>query len=487
MTDIAGTPIDSADKPFRAAVTRPYLKAAWWAQMILLGLAGALVIPTTLVQSHLFLLPGLALAGVVIWLGRSGRLAQPAQPGWVFALILLTVALGLRLAAMGLRFEPSDDFLVYHQAGIAMSQQWSLGAEGYRCFYPPGQVFALGLVYRLLGPNIQAAQLLNIAYAAGTVLGIWYLGRQLFSDPVGRTGALLYAVAPSQVLGCLLTGAEVPGAFWLVTGLCAYAGTVARGRRPVMGMALTGVLLGVGALVRPQLLLLTGPLALHTLMIRKRPWPRRLALAGLLGVAALLTILPWTIRNYRVTGGFILISSNGGGNLWSANNDAAQGQYTEWVWVHLFTHAENDLQLQRMGMEHGLAWIRNNPGRFALLACKKFALFWATDHEIAWWATVHCGYGEDNPIGCWMIGLSNGHYLATMLAAVAAVFLLRRRLITDGRWSVLPGLLICYTAVHMVFESQGKYRFVLTPLLCLLAAMVIAVGRSRASEQDSSS
>ena len=57
--------------------------------------------------------------------------------------------------------------------------------------------------------------------------------------------------------------------------------------------------------------------------------PRRgiVALALMLTVAALL-ILPWTLRNYRATGAFIPINSNGGWTFYLGNSPATEYNVT---------------------------------------------------------------------------------------------------------------------------------------------------------------
>jgi hypothetical protein len=278
---------------------------------------------------------------------------------------------------------------------------------------------------------------------------------------------------PSQILGCVLIGAEVPGAAWMVFGLALYAWGASRRRPRLWMLALAGVCFGIGALIRPQVLLVAAVAAAHLLYVSRRRWLRALPAAAVLGAATLATVAPWTIRNYHVTGGFILISSNGGGNLYSANNPEAKGKYTESAWVYLFVRLETYLELQRIGTRCALAWIRANPGAFAKLSLRKLLIFWCSDGDIAWWAAGHCGWGDGSEPAYWAMGLSNGFYLAMMAAAVAALWVHRRSLRASRMWQLVPLVAAYYTVVHMVFESQDKYHFVLMGVLVLLAALWI--------------
>ena len=413
--------------------------------------------------------------------GRNGEWITRTSP-WQWMLAVGALAFTVRAVTVLLvPYRPCADFLVYHDAGVAMAQKWTLGAQpdsealGLRCFFPPGQVFALGVMYRLFNNSVLAAQMLNVVYGTLTVLGIWYVGMKMFGEQVGRAAALLAALLPSAIFGCMLLGAEVPETFWLVAALCLYVRAVS-GRGRLAAALGCGILLGVGALIRPTYVLLGIPIGLHMLLAWKGRRRRALAAAGMLmlGVAAI--VGPWTLRNYYVTGGFILVSSNGGGNLYSANNDNAQGAYTPEAWQYVFDTATDDLTLQSIGMDCAKKWIRANPRRFVKLSLWKFVLFWHTDKEIAWWALqqTHEQHPEMPIPARWRLlgqSVSTGYYAACMLAAAGAVILRVRRLLRSSEWMLIPVICMYFTALHMVFESQGKYHFMLVAPLCILTAL----------------
>jgi 4-amino-4-deoxy-L-arabinose transferase-like glycosyltransferase len=404
---------------------------------------------------------------------------------WVVTLVL--IAAGVRLGCVLLvPYAPSADFRVYHETGLRMADTWTLSCEAaagkplYRCFFPPGQVFTLGVIYSLFAPSVSSAQILNVIYGVLTVIGIWYLGRKFFSPRAARSGSLLAALIPSGVFGCVLIGAEVPATFWLILGLCIYAGGVERRGSRIAAIA-CGVCLGIGSLIRPTLVLAGIPIALHmVLSYRQRSRPVVCGAAIALGVAVV--VLPWTYRNHKVTGGFVLLSSNGGGNLYSANNDEARGAYTESAWVHLFENCDDDLSLQRMGMGMALDWIAANPGRFVALSVRKFTLFWRTDKDIAWWATVQPRMEHPElppaPIpGHIAQGISCGFYVGCFAVSLLGLWSQRKRLISTRGWLIVLPIFLYFTLVHMVFEAQDKYHFVLTPLVCMMAGVAAGIGK----------
>lgn len=466
--------------PSELPVPARYGRAVWIVTFAGLTVIGALALSSGLSWVLAWPLPG-GLLTVGLLLGMRFRrgvwMTRFSTRRWVVG--VLGVALVLRLACVLLTpYHPVRDFAAYHDAGVDMAKNWTLGT-GYRCFWPPGQIFSLGVVYRLSNNSVLAGQILNVIYATLTVLGVWYIARKVFGDRVARSAILLAAMLPSTIFACMLQGAEVPEAFWLVLALCFYVGAVDRTSSLLAGLA-CGLSLGIGALIRPTYLLLPVPIALH--MLLSSPRRGRAALCGAaIALGTCLAVLPWTIRNYCVTGGVILISSNGGGNLYSANNPDSNGGYTKQAWELLTREAHDDVSLQRLGMKKAGEWIRKHPGQFIYLMGPKFYHFWSGDRDTTWWAMTLPTqlFPELNVPRWWQLTAMEGatmFYSICLLAGAFGVYRARRRMMRDRAWMVLPVLAVYFTAVHMVFESQAKYHYMLAPLLCIFAALATLTG-----------
>jgi len=466
--------------------TRSYSRFAW---ALTMGLFAAIFVLAALRTWFYFwvwaVLGAIPVIAMVCLLAKRKRkpLTKMKELHWVVMLVL--IAATVRCACVLLiPYVPSADFQVYHETGLRMADSWTLGCKAaadkplYRSFFPPGQVFTLGVLYSMFGSDVRVGQIFNVIYGTLTAVAVWYLGRMFFGSPAGCLASLLTALVPSGIFAVLLIGAEVPATFWLILGLCVYAGGVQARRSNIAGI-ICGICLGIGSLIRPTLVLLVIPIALHMLLShheRRRSLVR--AASILLGLA--LTVLPWTYRNYKVTGGFLLISSNAGGNLYSANNDEATGAYTESAWTDLFDRCDDDLSLQRTGMRMGTDWIAANPGRFVALAARKFAILWETDKDIAWWATVRPRMDHPElpvpPIaGHIAQGVSCGFYVACFGAASIALWSKRKRLIRTHTWTIVLPIFLYFTLVHMVFEAQDKYHFMLTPLVCVMAGAAAGI------------
>ena len=100
--------------------------------------------------------------------------------------------------------------------------------------------------------------------------------------------------------------------------------------------------------------------------------------AGLTAICALfmiLTVSPWTVRNYSVHGKFIPVSTNGGVNLWIGNNPNATGDWID-PSDYRTPAASTEYEIDREYYNEALRYISSNPGRAIVLALKKFIILW---------------------------------------------------------------------------------------------------------------
>lgn len=194
-------------------------------------------------------------------------------------------------------------------------------------FRPPGYPYFLSLIYRVTGPSIPAAMLVQAALGMVAVVLAFVLARGL----VGRAGALVVAAGMSWYWALIYFEQELLDATLLVVlGLLLLLSLRSWPERLTWRRAiLSGVLLGIFALTRPNVLLFGLVVVVWGWwLLRKRETPGPFA-AALIGfpLAAAVAIAPATIRNYVVAREFVLISSNGGINLHIGNNTE-----TDCVW-----------------------------------------------------------------------------------------------------------------------------------------------------------
>lgn len=265
-------------------------------------------------------------------------LPRPSRRSAWFLALLCLVAVGLRLVVLQ-QFEarhpladyPAIDERSYDAWGAEIAAGDWLGDEVF--FQEPLYPYFLGGVYALLGHDLHRARLVQCLLGGLTVLLLWELTRRVFGERAAWFSASGFALyPPALLLPCLLLK---PNLFLpLFTGLALLlVGGAQRGR----GWLAAGVLAGLGALLRGNLLILLPLLVLWPVARRRGRWGgaaggwRR---AGLFAAGAALVLLPVALRNHHVGGVLALTTSGAGTNVFGGNNaDNPYGVATEFPWV----------------------------------------------------------------------------------------------------------------------------------------------------------
>ena len=202
--------------------------------------------------------------------------------------------------------------------------------------YPPLFPALLSVPSYLGATSVDAQRLFLCFVGAGTVVLIGLLGRRVGGAIVGVAAAAIAAVYPMLFLGEAVLMAESLFAF-LVTAMLLLAYRAADAPSPLRFGAL-GLVIGLGALTRAEALLfvvvLVIPLALG---IRSLATKRRILLAGVAAAVAVLTVLPWTIRNAARLHAFVPISNNIGTAVDGANCDLTYSGAQIGLWRETFT------------------------------------------------------------------------------------------------------------------------------------------------------
>jgi hypothetical protein len=186
---------------------------------------------------------------------------------------------------------------------------------------PPGYAFFLRSVYAVLGRSFFTAQLVqNLLNSISPVL-LFLLAARLLGTTAGACSGFLAAVSPQ--LGCAsnLLSPDAMSALPLLAASLLLAGAAPDREPSLRCSAAAGVLIGVSAWLRPNLVLMAPFLAVALLALCRLP-RRAVGRLALIAAAALLTLAPITLRNYVIFGELIPISINGGLTLWQGVADA---------------------------------------------------------------------------------------------------------------------------------------------------------------------
>lgn len=380
--------------------------------------------------------------------------------------LILAFAFVVRAAtAFAFQFQPVSDYAGYEHMALNLLAGKGLLEGGNSAFLNAGYpLFVLAPVFAIFGHHLLAALFANALLCTVSAWLVYLIAKQAGAGKLGRLlSAGIYAIyLPSWIYAAYLSKENLMTPLMLAVVLlslrCAY--------HPSARMAISvGAVLGLLSITGNSGLALSAVLAI-ALMISPLSFPRKLARLGLAGLVAMLVVAPWLIRNYQVLGAPVL-NTNGGFNLYLANNPAANGMFISIAdtprgatWHQL--RKQGEVAANNTLRDEALAWIRQNPARFLALTCKKAALFWMPP--------VHEGEGPQSKGEA----LARCAWLAEYLAicGLALAGLAYRRLRTSST-RLLWLAILCYTAVHMMFFVIYRYREPIMPLLMVLAAITV--------------
>jgi 4-amino-4-deoxy-L-arabinose transferase-like glycosyltransferase len=438
------------------------------------------------------------------------------------ALLVVAVALAARLAVIAYaagRFPPADDGTFYHVVasriaeGLGYTWLWPDGAVTYAAHYPVGYPTLIGLGYALFGARITVAMLVNAAFGTLAAFAAHSLAATSAPRRAALAAGLFVALEPALVLytPALMTEG-VAGALLVAAAAVAANEWPAR---PYVRAAVAGGVLGVGVLVRPELLVLTPIVGLIAL---RREGARRRALGATITlVAGLCVCLPWTLRNCERLERCALVSVNGGWNLYIGSSPLGDGGWApiERIGVPaecrtVFAEAEKDACFGRAGLRA----IGRDPWPWLALVPRKLAATFdygtAAAHYLSASNPALVGDREKTAVGATEL-LAQRVLLLLALVALARADGPRRQarfavlalsgvtVLLPGAWLGWIGLVVAAlllgrklagvptallavasvamtAGVHAVFFGASRYTLVCLPALAALAGS--AIGRS---------
>lgn len=352
-------------------------------------------------------------------------------------------------------------------------------------FRAPLYPWFLGSLYRVFG-DFYGPRLVQGLLGGGTTVLVYLLGRQLF----GRLAAgVAGALAATYWVLIYFDGELLIPALYVPLLLGGLLGCVRWGQGAGTGSLLAGgLLLGLAAIARPNVLLF---LPLLALWCAYRDGHRNLRAGLVFGLAVLAPILPITITNRVIGGEWVLISSQAGVNLWIGNNPASDGSTaivpgTPGGWWEGF-HAARQMAESEAGRElsdaeisqhytgKALGWATAEPGAFLSHLAWKLRLFW-TDWELGNNQEIRFFAQRFNPL----VRLSVPFAVLAGLGLVGMAMAAYRQ-----RWTSFPvwGFALVYTASVVLFFVCSRFRVPVLPALMIFAGHACALAFTACRER----
>lgn len=418
--------------------------------------------------------------------------AKPKRTHLWILLGILAVGLILRVIWVNrVDTQPVTDFAWYLQKAVQISQGEGYHHEGVStAYWPVGWPAALGLFFKVVPATLSSAKLLTTFLTWLAIPLTYLLGRRLFNrEEPALLGAGIIAIHPHFVAYSSILASE-PLFTCLTLGffICQVEAV-----RKGLHCAVSGALLGLACLVRPQAILL--PFLVRVFSWKQDRKNRSLAWisAGLCLIVCLGVLSPWLLHTRAVFGRTVFVSTNGGDNLLIGHHPGAAARYKNpddcgLVRPSDMKEGERDQAALRQALEN----IRQDPLRSFSLIPAKVAETLFTTTDAAYWAF------QFDPKGLQPAGITDpvfykqfrsvsqwGHWslLCLALLGLARLFLAKK----TASLPILVSGLALPLILSAVFFGNPRFFFAAIPLCSLLAGTLVFLPSSEPKPQPKES
>ena len=338
-------------------------------------------------------------------------------------------------------------------------------------FLPPVYTYLFALSLKLFGkiPGHIMMIIFQAIISVFIVIFIYKLGEEIFDKK-------------SAAIACVIFLIYLPFIHWttkvwdtmlftfLLLAICLLTYRF-REKNYYNNLILLGILIGICALTNAVTLIVIPFIMLYFLYNWKERISKSIFKITILIFAILLTVLPWTIRNYYVHKAMIPIRTGLWPNLYLGNNPVATGtvylkengkvskDFEKGITMHFRPMIEDlrnlsEIEQERYFKDKFLNFAKHNPATFISLVFKKIYLFW-------WF----------NPYEVSNIAWRIEYFLLLYFASLGILF-------SKIHKKRISFLLLIFLSFTMVYSLTGpffnwKYRLPIEPYLMILAGFGI--------------
>ena len=282
-------------------------------------------------------------------------------------------------------------------SGFGYSSPWAHTPLAPTAVEPPAYSFLLAGIFKLAGAysyiSLWVAVALNAVLSAITAVLILRIGKRDFGTATGVLAAWVWSCWIYEAVVSVRLWESSLSALLLATAMLVLP-KLAESTRWSLWL-LFGLLAGVSALTNTTLLSLF-PFFWMWLWIdyRRRGLSCGKVLLSSVGVC-MLTLMPWTIRNYETFHRLIPMRDNFGLELWIGNHEETLQFPHDFPLIDPSEHNRlGEIRFMEAKRQIALQFIRQHPREFLRFSARRCVRYWTTPEGSAWpWTSLLAGLG----------------------------------------------------------------------------------------------
>jgi 4-amino-4-deoxy-L-arabinose transferase-like glycosyltransferase len=358
----------------------------------------------------------------------------------------------------------SDSFLYDAFAqSIASGKGYAFPAGNLTVYWPVGTSAIYAGLYRLFGISTTPIVIFNIVIGISIVWLTYELAERYLNKSIAVLAAFFVSIWPIMIQFTTILASELIFIFLLLFAIFIWGNQKIP---PVIKAIAWGALICGATFVRPTALALIVLLpALE--WISKRTFRESLLSLLIAVTTAALLFTPWVYRNYQVFGQFVLVSANGGANLWMGNHAGATGGYADLPELGFKDEIDRDHYYKKAAID----FIKKNPIEYIKLAAKRAVITYKSETiGVVWNSALDKKLTKNGILFAKLISTIYW-WLMLSLAIIGVLLILKKRALSI--FNVLLVTLGFFFLFPILTVAQDRYHLPINPFLAVFAAYAV--------------
>jgi 4-amino-4-deoxy-L-arabinose transferase-like glycosyltransferase len=376
------------------------------------------------------------------------------------------LALTLRaIWALLVPVEPVSDSFLYNvfAQNIASGKGYAFPDGGLTVYWPVGTSAVYATLYHLFGVSFLPIVLFNLVIGTAIVWLTYTIALRYLGKPVATFSALIVACWPILIQFTTILASELIFIFLILAAIYVWG---SKQSSPILRALVWGALICAATYIRPTALPLLLLLPLLS-WLSGLTFKQSLAQLTIAVATAAILFAPWVYRNHVLFNQFVLVSANGGANLWMGNNPLSNGGYMDLPNIEF----KNEVARDKYFKKEAINFILNNPLSYLKLMCKRAITTYKSETiGVVWNGALE---KELSKTSLFILKLfSTVYWWCIIMASLMGVYELYKR-----RSLVWHHALFAVTAFFFAFPiltvAQDRYHLPINPFLAIFAAYAL--------------
>ena len=319
-------------------------------------------------------------------------------------------------------------------------------------YRPPLYPLFLAGVYFLFGEGYWPIRIVQSVLGGLSCVMVYYLGEMVLNRRTAKIASGICGIYPFFIFFTGFELTEILFILLLIGGVLLWLRL--KDSLTIKESAFSGIVNGLIVLCRPSALLfiLFASVVFLFLWWRRNWWK-----VGILIIFTILTILPWSVRNFYHFKRFVPLTTMTGLSFWEGNNPHATGGLCQYWPEEIKNMSEVDRD--RYLTKATLRVIVENPSRFFKLLGIKFVRFW----------NIVPNYKGFSSFLYNMVSLLS--YPPVIITGIYGMFLTKRKW---RRFLVFYLSFFSFTLIHMIFVGSIRYRVPVMPFMIIFSSYTLS-------------